>query len=284
MKRENIDIPHVVRFVGENPGPSLAILGGIHGNEPCGVRALEKLEAFLVSGELKVKSGSLTLIRGNIEALQVNKRFITQNLNRLFKKNNGLGPCYELLRAEQLKPLLRAADYILDIHSTSQPSPPFILCEEPDTEFARSLNIRWIVLGWAALDPSLDGDTCTWAARHGRKAVTLECGQHEDPSASGVAIAAAIRVLSCLGMIESPHRHFDGAAPTVLQLYHAHILRDGGFVYSRKYQGFDVVHAGECIGTDASGAYSAPQAGHIVLPADPGDIPLNSELYLLAHA
>jgi succinylglutamate desuccinylase len=283
MQREKLDIPGVVRFSGEQPGPALVILGGIHGNEPCGVYAVEKLLAMLTGGELILTCGTLTLITANTEALKQNVRFVVANLNRLFKDNSSVVDCAEVRRAEELKPLLAKAAYVLDLHSTSQPSPPFIVCEEGDRSFAERLGVDWIVTGWAALDPALEGDTCTWASKHGAQAVTLECGQHNDPTAPEFAFAAAMRALSGLGMVSVPHAKEPSQSPNVIKLYHAHILTRPDFAYSRSYRGFAPIAEGECIGSDSQGEYCAPRAGRIIFPADPKTTTLNTELYMLGY-
>jgi succinylglutamate desuccinylase len=283
MKREKLDIQGAVRFSGEQAGPSLVILGGIHGNEPCGVYAVEKLLAMLTTGELVLTRGALTLITANTDALKQNVRFLVVNLNRLFKDNSSVVDCAEIRRAEELKPLLSKASHVLDLHSTSQPSPPFIVCEEGDKSFAERLGVDWIVTGWAALDPALDGDTCTWASKHGAQAVTLECGQHTDPTAPEFAFAAAMRALVTLEMVCVPHAKQPSKVSNAIKLYHAHILIQPDFSYSRMYQGFDLVAAGECIGRDSQGEYLAPQAGRIIFPADPKTTALNTELYMLGY-
>ncbi len=283
MKTEELNITGVARFSGDLSGPSIVILGGVHGDEPCGVFAVETLLSMLTNGELTLTRGTLTLITANLEALAHNKRFIESNLNRLFKDNAGTPDGSEVRRAEELKPLLANTDYVLDLHSTSQPSPAFIVCEAGDRTFAEMLGIKWVVTGWAALDPALEGDTCTWANKHGAQAVTLECGQHTDPSAPVVALSAAVQALSALGMIETPAIKQQKEPPQFLALYHAHILSQRGFVYARAFRGFDPIAEGELIGADANGEYRAPRAGRIVFPADPTRIPLNTELYMLGH-
>ena len=283
MKIEELNIPGVVRFSGDLSGPSIVILGGVHGDEPCGVFAVEKLRSLLATGERILTRGTLTLITANLEALAHNKRFMETNLNRLFKDNSGATHSSEVRRAEELKPLLANTDFVLDLHSTSQPSPAFIVCEAGDRSFAEMLGIKWVVTGWAALDPALEGDTCTWANKHGAQAVTLECGQHTDPDAPLVAFSTAMRALSGLGMIETPIVKEQVEPPQFLALYHAHILSQRGFVYARSFRGFDPIAEGEIIGTDANGDHRAPRASRIVFPADPTTITLNTELFMLGY-
>ena len=50
------------------PRPHVGVVGAVHGNEPCGLRAIERLRAELVGGELSLRSGTLFLIHGNPRA------------------------------------------------------------------------------------------------------------------------------------------------------------------------------------------------------------------------
>src|SRR5689334_15905497 len=62
-------------------GPTVVVIGGIHGNEPAGV-----LAAHLVLGELRARSaklrGKAIALSGNRLALQHGLRFLDRDLNR----------------------------------------------------------------------------------------------------------------------------------------------------------------------------------------------------------
>ncbi len=60
------------------PGPTVVILGGVHGNETCGVKALPALS------QVSLQRGKLILLYGNPLAIEQNVRFVEYNLNRLF--------------------------------------------------------------------------------------------------------------------------------------------------------------------------------------------------------
>ena len=66
---------------------------------------------------------------------------------------------------------------MLDLHATSLPSMPFLMCEEPVLPFARRLGISPIVLGWGSLGAgALFGDTETYVNAHGGRGMTVENG------------------------------------------------------------------------------------------------------------
>ncbi len=73
-------------------GPLLIILGGMHGNEPAGVLALEEIFRMLerepeTNPDFNFK-GRFIGLRGNLAAIKDNKRFIVKDLNRQFTPEN----------------------------------------------------------------------------------------------------------------------------------------------------------------------------------------------------
>lgn len=81
-----------------------------HGNERVGARVLEALR------DISIKQGTLILNIAHKEAFMSGKRFIDQDLNRVFPGKPD-GNTEERL-AYELAPLVQAADIVLDIHST----------------------------------------------------------------------------------------------------------------------------------------------------------------------
>ena len=61
--------------------PAVAAVGGIHGDEPCGVRAIER---FLETGPVDEVERPVTLIVANERALDAGTRYVEGDLNRLF--------------------------------------------------------------------------------------------------------------------------------------------------------------------------------------------------------
>jgi len=71
-------------YSGATPGPHILILGGIHGDERCGVIALSHLKFELEQKVISLKAGRVTLVPlCNPAAYQKNQRFIKHNLNRV---------------------------------------------------------------------------------------------------------------------------------------------------------------------------------------------------------
>ena len=60
----NTGIPHVWHFDSGQPGQNVMVSAIVHGNEPCGVIALD----WLFREEIRPIAGSLTLVFMNVEA------------------------------------------------------------------------------------------------------------------------------------------------------------------------------------------------------------------------
>ena len=97
----------------------------VHGNEKTWVWVVQK---FIDSWRVPDR-GELVFIIANEQAIAENIRYIDQDLNRCFGiQNRGLWNERNL--AKELETYIQEADYLLDIHNTTNPaSEPFLICE-----------------------------------------------------------------------------------------------------------------------------------------------------------
>ena len=126
----------VVEKQGTKEGKNLVVLVGVHGNEVCGVKA-----ADLLLPKLKIKSGTVTFIYANLEAIKQNKRFVEQNLNRCFfnEQSSDVKQSLEGKTAREIISYLDKADALLDIHaSLTKDSVPFVICDESNIQIIKS--------------------------------------------------------------------------------------------------------------------------------------------------
>lgn len=86
------------------------VIGGLHGNEPLGLEVCKKLE--------KIKITNIDILYGNKKAIRDNKRFIEQDLNRVFPGSNA---SYEGRRARQIMKICEDYDFVIDFHNTNCP-------------------------------------------------------------------------------------------------------------------------------------------------------------------
>ena len=88
--------------------------------------------------------------------------------------------------------------------------------------------------------------------QQGGWALTLECGQHDDPAAPLVAYQAIVNTLAHLGMLDAPP---PAAGPLeALSLYEVVDKLDEADRFARDWASFDAVSKDELIGWRADGA------------------------------
>ncbi|HEY0064407.1 MAG TPA: succinylglutamate desuccinylase/aspartoacylase family protein, partial [Telluria sp.] len=226
-----------INYTGLAEGPRLIITGAVHGNETCGTKAILKVMQEIDEGKLLVRAGSVTFVPvTNPLAYKLERRSGDRNLNRNLFPNTEPQD-FEDRIANWLCPLLAQHDVLLDLHSFNAQSQPFVMVgprnnsgtlqpfrhAEKERALARRLGVSRFVDGWLAtygqgvqrrmqgsdaaqLETVLRygfGTTETMRASGGY-ALTLECGQHADPAAPGVAYRAIMNTLAFLGLIEAP--------------------------------------------------------------------------------
>lgn len=272
------------------PGPSLVILGAVHGNETCGAYAIVRAIDDLQHGRLLLRRGRLTLVPvANPLAFGKKTREGERNLNRRFMPR-GDARDYEDHVTLQLAPVLASHDALLDLHSFHTPGEPFAMVgprnnegtREPfkraqeEAELARALGVDQIVEGWLdvydraarARGQPLDDEgigTTEYMRSRGGYAVTIECGQHEDPSAIRVAERAIRGALAMLGMADVPAPpRFNGPAARLQDV----VLRESpSDQLVRDWCSFDAVRHGELIARRADGReFRAPYDGCVLFP------------------
>jgi hypothetical protein len=287
-------------FAGLASGPRLIVLGAVHGNEVCGTRAIERVLAELSAGQWQVQRGALSLVPvANPLAYANGTRNGERNLNRRLLPTDRPGEFEDHL-ANRLCPWLAAHDVLLDLHSFRGPGEPFVLRGPPDNDgplepfahaaaegrLAECLGPTRIVEGWMSVyaegaarrrargmaedaEVSYGIGTTEYMRSQGGYAVTLECGQHEDPAAPAVAYRAIRRTIALLGLAELPD---DEVVPSSraferLRLVTVVDREHAGDRFVRPWASFDALRAGEPVAERANGsAWCAPRDGRIVFP------------------
>lgn len=257
-------------------GPRVLMLGAVHGNETCGAVALQRLQAELTAGVHRLVRGTLTLLPiTNPLAHARGTRSGDRNLNRQLVRHDH-PTAFEDHLANRLLPLLSQHDVLLDLHSFHTPGQPFALIGPPDNDgslepfskardeeaLAMSLGVSRFVEGWLdvyaqgvrqrqarGLDASVDYGVGTTEAmrRLGGLGITLECGQHQDPSAPDLGHQAALAALRHLGMLEGPPPQ-PCPQPEVIRLCSVHDRLHPQDRFTQPWQSFERIAAGQVLG------------------------------------
>jgi predicted deacylase len=299
------------QFASLQDGPKLIVLGAVHGNEVCGTLAIRRLMADIELGSVRITRGRLTLVPiTNPLAYQLKRRHGDRNLNRNMRVSDAPQD-FEDRIANLLCPLLQAHDVLLDLHSFHTPGKPFAMIGPPDNRgelepFARAseeeamalrLGVGRFVEGW--LDTYAQGvkdrhargaeasvnygvGTTETMRRYGGIAVTLECGQHEEESASQIAYEAIRNTLAHLGMVEDvapePALHRE-----IIRLYRVVDRLHEEDAFTQAWQSFAPVQRGDVIAHRHDGtALTADRDGWIVFPNPAAQV--DQEWFYLAQA
>src|SRR5690606_7023079 len=121
----------VWRFDSGVPGRNVMITALVHGNELSGAWAAKGL----LEAGLRPLQGTLTLVFANLQAFDRfdarahdASRFTDEDLNRQWSDERmDAADSNERRRAASLRPFVRQADWLLDLHSMHEPSAPLLL-------------------------------------------------------------------------------------------------------------------------------------------------------------
>ncbi|MDF3857348.1 succinylglutamate desuccinylase/aspartoacylase family protein [Achromobacter denitrificans] len=265
----NVGVPYVHRFESGRPGPHVLINAITHGNEICGMVAA----THLLDTGVRPKIGTLTVSFAHVEAYEAfdieqpyENRQLVHNLNRIWSADMLDGPedSPELRRARELRPVLEAADYVLDIHSTRAPVQPFWVYTEMDrnTALASAVGAPEVHL---VMPPGIfPGTGVMGYGRHGDPAsdsggsLVVECGQHFAQSAATLATDVTLRFLAHLGLIDTPADASPPPAPRRYRLLEVHMVKSPDFTFTRPVIGFETYAKDELIAMNGTEEIRSP--------------------------
>lgn len=207
----NTGVAYAWRFGDPASTPSVTVQALTHGNEVCGAIALDWL---LRSGFRPVR-GALTLIFANAAAYQTfdagdpfAARCLDEDFNRLWDAEvlDGTRTSRELTRARELRPFYDRTDFLLDLHSMTDPCPALALSgsRQKGLDLARAVGMpQYVVIDaghqagrrlrdYIQFDDPLDP----------RNALLVECGQHWEAASPIVAQQVMLRFLQHFGMLD----------------------------------------------------------------------------------
>lgn len=284
-------------YRGAEPGPLVVAIGGVHGNEPAGVLALEQLFDML-EDEPRINpgfsfKGDLLALRGNLAALAAGVRYIDADLNRIWRPLDE-GPEMILTSEDrELHELLAAIEtaveeaplselVLLDLHTTTATGGIFAITGDdgPSLSLAAEMAVP-VIKGMLS---GLQGTTLHFfrgdhfATDLPVRAISFEAGSHHDPHSVDLSLAATINLLRALGCVREQDvntfhdnrlRESASHLPRLTELaYIHHIPHDGsdGFRMRAGYRNFQPVTKGELIATDYNGDIFVPVDGYLLMP------------------
>jgi len=274
----------------------LVAVGGLHGNEDAGVQALGRTLEGLSGKEDRI-SGDFVAFSGNRRALARNRRYLFQDLNRMWtpegvkrarERNgagNGVAPAGSSEEEEQ-RDLLAVLDgvleekrgeaFFLDLHATSGPGAPFTTLVEAwlSRDLAQCAPVP-LILG---LGEMLVGTLVGYLTDRGIPSVVFEAGQKGSPGTVDSSEDAIWLALAGGGLISEwdfpqatrGRERLQAAAqglPPVLEMRYRHPVHpQDHFRMLPGFYSFRPIAAGEVLALDRWGEIRAPEGGRLLLP------------------
>jgi succinylglutamate desuccinylase len=278
------------RLRGSAAGPTAILSGGVHGNEPAGALAAERVLTHLHATDAAIR-GEILAVAGNLEALSVDRRYVHQDLNRAWttEKIDALlaaDPALDDSEQREQRELLhifeehrrtaRGPVVILDLHTTSAGGPPF--CLFSDTLENRRIAMQLGVPSVLGLEECIDGTLLDYATKGGMNAFVVEGGQHTQPESVDYHEAAIWLTLLAIEVVVpeqvpdlARHRRVlhDATAglPRVLEVRYRHaVAPDDAFVMKPGYVGFQPIAADEVLAHDRGGPIRSRETGRVLMP------------------
>ena len=279
---------------GASAGPLLLCVGGLHGNEPAGVRALEMAVPLLRSRRTRL-AGDFVAVVGNVQSLAAGRRYLAYDLNRVWKESRISEAVaraeeggraarrpedHEVVRMlavlEEVAANARGPVHVLDLHTTSSGGGAFSTSASTPRHgrFVGAIPVPMV----RHLNHKLEGTLITYLDQFGYTTAVFESGQHREPAAVDRALGAiwlAVRASGLLGAADTP----EAAAaygdlqdewlhlPRVMELTYRHPVAEGdGYLTNPGFRNFQPVRAGEVIGRDRKGDVVTPRSGRILMP------------------
>src|SRR5262245_9278287 len=160
-------------------GPTLVVLAGIHGNEPAGVLAVQRVLGRLQEQDLALR-GRIVALCGNLGALRRGVRYQHRDLNRqwlpeavaaLQLRDPAQGSEEDVEQRELVAAFERAEQsargpvVFVDLHSSSADGPPFVCFA--DTIDNRRTALCTGVPGILGIEETIDGASLEWWSHRG---------------------------------------------------------------------------------------------------------------------
>ncbi len=274
---------------GSKDGPLVVLVGGIHGNEKSGVRAVESVVNTILLDNIPLR-GRIIGIRGNLQALNEGKRYLHYDLNRCWKNGSvdrilqdGKRTEAEDREVRQLVEFFRALPagrhepkILVDLHSTSSEQGDFIVIPEDESQnpVVNALKLPIVI----DLNRHLDGTLLQYMHQRGFVSFAFEGGAVGTDEAHALHVSGIWELLHASGMISEETRrvysHYDeyitehhlNLPRRVSVIYHHKIQPRSSFRMKPGYHNFAPVKKGELLASDRSGEIRSGHDGMIFMP------------------
>jgi len=251
----NAGVPFVWTFPAKTAGPHVVLQALTHGNEVCGAIALD----WLLREAFRPLRGTMTVVFANIAAYRsfdhadpYASRCVDEDFNRLWTADvlDGSRDSVDLARARTLRPVYDRADYLLDLHSMTDPCPPLALAGRHPKGLELALGLAYpehvVIDDGHSAGRRLRDYGFFDAPDDPRNSLLVECGQHWEKAAPGIARQSTLRFLRHFGMADPAFldAHLDPAPrppQQVIEVTTAVTIKSERFEFALPVRGLGVI-------------------------------------------
>ena len=280
-------------YEGDLPGPLMVCIGGMHGNEPAGVNAIQLLLKMLdvepITNPTFTYKGIFAGLLGNPEAYRKNVRYVDKDMNRSWSNHSSNGEqslTTEEMAIQNIVTIINelvnkynpSEVVFIDLHTTSSTGGIFsIVTEDPNSQRLAQEIYAPVIKGFLH---ELSGTSLHYISQVDIDipvtGIAFEAGNHSDALSVNRAIAAVIcsmRATGCVtaGHVESRHveilKEYSKNLPGLTELIYRHnVANHDHFVMLPDFQNFQSVSKGQVLASDKNGLITSPSDGLILLP------------------
>jgi succinylglutamate desuccinylase len=282
------------RVVGEigvpGSGNTVLLLSGVHGNEPLGILAVQRVFNQITVQNIKVK-GYARAIVGNMEANRLGQRFLHKDLNRLWTRHNlddlhynkldlhhteyrEMRQVYDIL--QEMLAENKGEFFVLDLHTTSSATIPFIVTNRVD-KCAAYVDL-FPMPSISGLTGFLDGTFLSYINELGHVGLAYEAGQHQSPISLNrfeSFIWLSLMNAGLLPEVDDSFRQFHyeslveelttrNKSFKIISRYH--ISEGEEFAMLPGFTNFQKINAGDLLAQNKNGPIISPYDGFIFMP------------------
>jgi predicted deacylase len=273
-KEGNTGLDYITTYDSGVDGPHVMISAVVHGNELCGAIAVDHLH----KQKVRPLRGKLTLAFMNVAAFHsfnpedpTKSRFVDEDFNRVWTAETLDGPrdSVELKRAREVRPIVDAVDFVLDIHSMLISPAPLMMAGPvaKGRKLAKDVGLPKFVISDAGHKNGTRmrdyGDFIN--PNSPKNALLVECGTHWAAETGALAIKSAYQFLHVFGMISDDLLNAFGPTAddlpkqTFVEVSGPYTVQTDDFRYADAYEGMEILEkAGTVIGYDGNDPVETP--------------------------
>ena len=272
-------------YSSNKKGPLLFVTAGVHGNEPSGVKALEKVFAELEKTKPEI-NGRIVGVKGNKAALEKGKRYIDEDLNRTWTADNVKNHDPETHEQREMHEIIEVLEqypkekytkrFFLDCHTTSSDSLPYISVQDVNDNDSWAQKFpTYIVRGFSDI---IYGAIDHYMSRTGLTGFVFEAGQHTNKESvenhEGIiwlalkeANALEVESLSCYPNCVERFTEKNAPSQKTFEIVYRHEIKKGEtFKMEPGFKNFQKIEKGKLLATSNDEEIKSKWDAYIFMP------------------